>query len=275
MLRFPPRRVLAAVDSSAVSLEAWKAAREIAGRFGASLEALYCDEPEAADVAAFAGVPAADARARAAAIAGLRRRLGPEARLHVVRGDPARSILRLARERRCDLVVMGTHRRRGAARLVFGSVAAAVARDCPCPVLVLPAKMRPIRRVLAPVHEEPYAKRGLLAAGLIARAYKARLSVLTVVTDPIFGANPERLIRKLIAGLPEEVRRDARPEGEVRRTDPVSDILRAERGRDLVVLAAHRKSLLGDLVLGTTVERVLRGSRVPVLAVPTESRRGR
>ncbi len=269
MLRFPPRRILAAVDASPVSLRAWQAAKEIAERFGAALDSVYCDQPAPAEVAAFSGAPVDDAAARAAAVKLLRRRLGAAARLRVVRGDPAGTLLRLARDRRYDLVVLGTHRRRGAARLVFGSVAEAVARDCPCPVLVVPAKLRPIRWVLAPVHDAPYAKRSLLAAGLVARAYKARLAVLTVVTDPIFGTNPRRLLKRMIESLPEAVRRDARPEGEVREFDPVRDILRAEKGRDLVVLAAHRKSLLGDMVLGTTVERVLRHSRVPVLAVPT------
>lgn len=46
-----------------------------------------------------------------------------------------------------------------------------------------------------------------------------------------------------------------------------TEILRAERSRDMVVLVAHRKSLLGDMVLGTTIERVLRHSRLPVLAL--------
>jgi nucleotide-binding universal stress UspA family protein len=60
-----------------------------------------------------------------------------------------------------------------------------------------------------------------------------------------------------------------RPELEVRVGNPVKEILLAGHDRDLVVLVAHRKSLLGDLVLGATVERVLRHSRIPVLAIPS------
>lgn len=269
MLRFPPRRVLAAVDASKVSLRAWDAARGIAERFGAALEAVYCEAPPPAELAAY--VPAESSDRSAEVVARLRARLGDGARLRAVRGDPARTLLRLARERRCDLLVLGTHRRRGAARLAFGSVAEAVARDCVCPVLVVPAAMRPVRTVLAPVNDQDYARRALTAAGLVARAYKARLAVMTVVTDPVFGPNPKDLLRSRIAELPAEVRRDARPEGEIREFDPVREILRAARGRDLVVLAAHRKSLLGDWVLGTTVERVLRHSRAPVLAIPTRA----
>ncbi|MBI3564320.1 MAG: universal stress protein [Elusimicrobia bacterium] len=240
MLRFPPRRILAAVDPSEVSIHA-----------------------------AFAAPPFDDDARRREMLGALGKRLGADARLRVVRGDPVRTLRRLAADRKYDLLVMGTHRRAGLARVLLGSVAEAVVVDSPCPVLVVPTGLRSLKRVLAPINEEAYARRGLLAAGLIARAHKAKLTVLHVVTDPIFGMSPQRLLRKRIAELPDAVRREVRPEGEVGEFDVVRDILRASRGADLIVLAAHRKSLLGDFVLGTTVERVLRHSRVPVLAVPS------
>ena len=59
---------------------------------------------------------------------------------------------------------------------------------------------------------------------------------------------------------------------EVRRFEPEREILRSSRGKDLVVLAAHRKSLLGEWVLGTTVQRILRHSRIAVLAIPSPRR---
>jgi nucleotide-binding universal stress UspA family protein len=52
-------------------------------------------------------------------------------------GDAAAEILWLAQERQYDLVVMGTHGRTGLDRLLTGSVAAAVLRDAPCPVLTV------------------------------------------------------------------------------------------------------------------------------------------
>lgn len=272
MLRFPPRRILAAVDPSEASAHAWRAAARIAARFGASLDAVYCSVPPPLEPAAGLVPEALDA-ARRATEEFLRRRLDPGARLHVFEGDPALVLPRAARERHCDLLVVGTHRRRGVARVILGSTAEAVVRDSPCPVLVVPGAMRDIRRVLAPIHDADYARKALLAAGFVARAYKARLAVLHVVTDPVFGPNPRELLSERISELPETVRRDTRPEAEVRRADPVLEILRAERGRDLVVLAAHRKSLLGDWILGTTAERVIRHSRIPVLTIPVGSRR--
>lgn len=50
-------------------------------------------------------------------------------------GDPAGAIARLAEDEKADLIVMGTHGRTGLTRLLMGSVAEAVVRRAPCPVL--------------------------------------------------------------------------------------------------------------------------------------------
>ena len=52
-------------------------------------------------------------------------------------GEPAEEILRVAALCEADLIVMGTHGRRGLARLLMGSVAERVVRKAPCPVLTL------------------------------------------------------------------------------------------------------------------------------------------
>jgi nucleotide-binding universal stress UspA family protein len=52
-------------------------------------------------------------------------------------GNPAAEILHTAAEVGCDLIVMGTHGRTGLGRLLMGSVAEAVLRKAPCPVLTI------------------------------------------------------------------------------------------------------------------------------------------
>jgi type II secretory ATPase GspE/PulE/Tfp pilus assembly ATPase PilB-like protein/nucleotide-binding universal stress UspA family protein len=54
-----------------------------------------------------------------------------------LRGDPAQEIIRLAERERVDLIVMATAGRTGLRRMLMGSVAEAVAREAPCPVLAL------------------------------------------------------------------------------------------------------------------------------------------
>jgi nucleotide-binding universal stress UspA family protein len=51
--------------------------------------------------------------------------------------EPASEILRYATSANIDLIVMGTHGRTGLARVVLGSVAEAVVRAAPCPVLTV------------------------------------------------------------------------------------------------------------------------------------------
>lgn len=53
-------------------------------------------------------------------------------------GDPAHEIVAAAREWNADLIVTGTHGRRGLGRMFLGSVAETVVRTAPCAVLVIP-----------------------------------------------------------------------------------------------------------------------------------------
>ena len=54
--------------------------------------------------------------------------------------------------------------------------------------------------------------------------------------------------------------------------DPFDGILRAaaSTAADLIVMGAHRKQLLRDILVGTTIERVIRTGPVPVLMVNRE-----
>ena len=62
---------------------------------------------------------------------------------HFAEGDPASQVLKCARAVNADLVLIGTHDRVGLEKLLLGSVAAKVARDAPCPVLIVRPKQRP------------------------------------------------------------------------------------------------------------------------------------
>jgi universal stress protein A len=59
----------------------------------------------------------------------------------MVSGDPATAVCKLAESEQVDLIVMGTHGRTGLSRLLMGSVAEAIVRRAPCPVLTFKAMM--------------------------------------------------------------------------------------------------------------------------------------
>lgn len=68
-----------------------------------------------------------------------------EVRRRLTMGDPAGEIVRIAGEEAAEMIVMGSHGRSGMVRMLMGSVAEAVLRRAPCPVLVY----RPVAEKLA------------------------------------------------------------------------------------------------------------------------------
>jgi nucleotide-binding universal stress UspA family protein len=70
----------------------------------------------------------------------------------LVQGGAAEEILQVAQERKCDLIVMGTHGRTGLGRLLMGSVAEQVVRKASCPVLTVKTPQPPM-----PSPDEPIA----------------------------------------------------------------------------------------------------------------------
>jgi len=61
----------------------------------------------------------------------------PKLKTAVVQGDPAEEILKYVEAQQIDLVIMGTHGRKGLDRVLFGSVADEVVKRSPVPVLTI------------------------------------------------------------------------------------------------------------------------------------------
>jgi len=135
------RKILVPVDGSPPSTAALAQAVAIAEDVGANVEVLYVRAPDEFEVGSStessAGARRETERTRTAAIAAARERLGEKLAARDERGDPIREILRAASDDRADLVVMGTHGRVGRLRALIGSVAEAVVRNSPCPVLTV------------------------------------------------------------------------------------------------------------------------------------------
>lgn len=140
---FSPRTILFPTDLSPASWLAFGLAADVASRYGASLLVLYVVETLGPENVTFGEV------ATELEPEGYRKRLLAELQANIpaaagvpvepilVEGDPAAEIVRVARERPCELIVMATHGRTGVRRLVLGSVAEHVVRTASCPVLTL------------------------------------------------------------------------------------------------------------------------------------------
>ena len=135
-------------------------------------------------------------------------------------------------------------------------------------------------RVLVATDFSTRSNRALRQAGLLIHLDKSQLYVLHVVDDDqprelihMEKREAERVLREQMESMPELRGVDATPM--VIAGDPFDGILRACASvkADLIVMGTHRKQLLLDIIVGTTIERVIRKGSVPVLMVNNEAQR--
>lgn len=137
------RHILLATDLSESSLPAVDCALQMGRKFHASVTILHVMEWRSLGVSfsmsAFAGWEKLreSIETRLLDMTERFKAEGSTARCLIKEGSPADVILEVAQEQACDMIVMGTHGRRGVSRLLLGSVAEAVLRRADCPVLTV------------------------------------------------------------------------------------------------------------------------------------------
>jgi universal stress protein A len=142
----PYRRILVPTDFSAHSALAVQTAADLSCRYGASLLLAYVYEPIAyalPDGYMLFSEPQLNSmfeqfdkrlsleKQTAEAAGGLR------VETQLLQGVAATEICQFAERAGCDLIVMGTHGRKGLPHVLLGSVAERVVRSAPCPVLTV------------------------------------------------------------------------------------------------------------------------------------------
>jgi nucleotide-binding universal stress UspA family protein len=188
-------------------------------------------------------------------------------------GDPCEEIVGEAQRAHADLIVMGRHSRGAPARLFLGSVAEAVVKSAPCPVMVVEASPRRCvespRHVLCAVDLGETSVATLTYATALTSALEADLLVLHVVAGP--GKEPVQDARirlaALVASAP--VASD-RVQDRVVAGVPYQQILTAGRedGIDLVVVGSHGDGIFNRQFIGSTTLHLLREFECAVLVVP-------
>lgn len=202
--------------------------------------------------------------------------------------SPAPTIVEHAEERGADLIVLGTHGRRGLRRMLLGSVAEEVVRTSERPVLTVPHRSedRPAGRIgsiLVPVDFSEHAAAALSHARHLADAAGARLDVLHVLEStaypdaylalgspsPAEGASPDAVrgeLERMVTAAPGP---EVPLELHVAAGRPAAEIatFAEDRDTDLLVIASHGLTGLERVLLGSVTERVIRRSSCPVLTV--------
>ena len=143
------KNILVPTDGSPASRKAARAAARLAASMGASVTSIHVTAPfrpaavdftmpyellTSAQHEAWAGKSAAKVLAQAETLC---KRAGvPWEGVHVSDEEPYRAIIAAAKRKRCDLILMASHGRRGVAAIVLGSETTKVLTHSKIPVLV-------------------------------------------------------------------------------------------------------------------------------------------
>lgn len=204
-------------------------------------------------------------------------------------GKPAPEILRVARERRSDLIVMSSHGLGGVRKMFFGSTTERVLRETTVPVVVTPPlapgplQLETIRsqthRVLVPVDMTSATAAQVAAARFIGETLGVPL-LLVYVVEPVRGlvsrvhlpridaerrSRAERELALLANSLPPR----CCTETLVAFGDPAEEIAKVARDRNAgaVVMGLHSSPITGPR-MGSVTYRVLCLAHAVVIAIP-------
>jgi len=292
--------ILLPVDGSAFGEAALPAAVALARRSVARLHIVHVKGSGAAAWAGLPGLPwgeAHDSAARAYLETLTDRTasdLGESVSFALLDPPVPEALRDYAASKNVDIIVMSTHGRGGLSRAWLGSVAAGTVRVAPCPVLLVrpqrgrgrPGRTLRIRRILIPLDGSAHSESIVPHAAALGKATGASFDLIHVI-EPVFRIGDSMGVPTYQAETQANDAREARAReylqnvAERLRTQGVEvDIAVAkgeaverigarasETGADLIALATHGRTGLSRLVLGSVADKIVRGSKLPVLLV--------
>lgn len=193
----------------------------------------------------------------------------------VAQDVPARAIVQTAREMRADLIVMGTHGRRGWRRALLGSVTETVLHETDravitvTPGILADNQIPEIRTIVCPVNFTYIARESLHHACALAAAFHAELVVVYVAE----GVEPPQL-PEVESAFNLWVDPAVRGQAQYRlclvsEGDPAERVLAVARDEsaDLIVIGSQHKFFSDATIVGTTTQRITRFARCPVMTI--------
>ena len=283
MSKFAPKHVLCPIDFSDQSAAALRAAGGIARAFGSEIIVLHAQRMEAPVYFTTAQTQSLREQLRRSVRAATKH-AGQFAREHlpedvarrviVGEDDPVAAILKTQQEAGAEMIAMGTHGRGGLKRVRLGSIAESVLHQAVVPILTvgprakIPTATSPLRRVLCPVNFSPSSQTSLEHAAALAAQTGAEL-VIAHINEAPAGKSPQESLQQLCEWIPAAVRTRCPVKEHVSQGAAAEQIVKAaeDSHADLLVIGAPPRSRLGEVLLGSTTELVIRSAPCPVLSV--------
>jgi nucleotide-binding universal stress UspA family protein len=211
----------------------------------------------------------------------------------VLRGVPAETILEYADSREIDLLVMGTHGRRGLRRVVAGSVTERVVRLSDAPVVTVRAKDRSrvsegYDEVLVPTDGSEHATAAIDHGLVIAEHTGARVHAVSVVDAGVLAAGGEHTptdeLRARLESIGDTATQDVAERARDRGVDVVTAVemgiparslltYAADTDIDFIAMGTRGRTGLRRYVLGSTAGRVIKSAEMPVLSINARGER--
>ena len=193
-------------------------------------------------------------------------------------GDPVEEIVRAAEQEQAGVVLMGYPKRSRIERVILGRTTAKVIGCSPCDVLMVPEHAAiNFSRILVGIDGSPYSMAAGQRALELALAFGGEVHALTVIDIPVE--------RGFLYGVLDEARRKSfsplqtiAGQGERLGVRVVTDILEGSpyttlvqyseaKNIECIVLGSYGRTALGDMLMGSVVERVTSLSSLPTLVV--------
>ncbi len=205
---------------------------------------------------------------------------------------PAAAVLRYAAENEIELIVSGTHGRRGFRRMILGSVAEELVRLSTCPVLTISREAahhlgEHMKSIVCPVDFSEESARTLVASKFLAAENDATLEVLHVVEESmhpafyntgvfsVYDVRPD-LDTRAVEEMEKLFEESAGPAvaatfalRQGRASREIVDYARDQRS-DLIVMSTHGLTGISHVLIGSVAESVVRTASCPVLIFPRE-----
>ncbi|KAF0146086.1 MAG: UspA domain-containing protein [Nitrospirae bacterium] len=209
---------------------------------------------------------------------------GIEVQSLLCEGDPPTVIVDMAREKKADLIVLGTYGRKGLNRLLMGSVTSQVIINSNVDVLVVKKECSKCtgvyKSILVPFDGSEFSKKAINRACELSKIDNARVTVLYVIPryEEMIGFFKTDSIRKSLMKeaqrIVDEAKDIASKQGVAANTEITEgpsgeEILTtaSKLNNDLIVMGSHGWRGVSKAMMGSTVERVITNASCPILVV--------
>jgi nucleotide-binding universal stress UspA family protein len=218
------------------------------------------------------------------------RQTGTSAQIEVRFGNVYDEIQRAIEKVKPELIVMGTHGRRGAERWFLGSTTEKFLRHSPVPLVTInetgekPLANAQFRRILVTTDFAAGTPDALAYAFSLAEENESRITLLHVLHDvaaDLSGKYRDPLVHGIQKQLDDLVSREARTwcdvVSRVETGIPHEIILRTidDEKIDVLVMNIHGKGVLDRILLGSNAGPVVRAASCPVMLIPPLKRKSK